>query len=90
MDKTMAKFIKHKAANFCILNGNFHCKYPGGVLLNCVTKKEEKKIIKYFHVGECGGHYYWKTIGSKILRVGFYWPTIFTDTNKEVVSCHEF
>jgi hypothetical protein len=35
------------------------------------------------------GHHYWKTIVHKILRAGFYWPSIFSDVYKEVSSCHE-
>jgi hypothetical protein len=48
-----------------------------------------EKDIKEFHKGDCGGHHYWKTTAHKILRVGFYWPSIFLDVYKEVSSCHE-
>ena len=27
---------------------------------------------------------------NKILRVGFYWPTLFLDVYKEISTCHEF
>ena len=45
--------------------------------------------MQEFHKGECGGNLYWKTTTHKILRDGFYWPTLFSDTYKEVSSCHE-
>ena len=32
---------------------------------------------------------YWKTTTHKILRAGFYWPTLFEDIYKEVSYCHE-
>jgi hypothetical protein len=42
-----------------------------------------------FHEGYCGRHIIWKTTANKILRVGFYWPTLFFDVHKKVTSCHK-
>eukprot|EP00253_Pinus_taeda_P009505 PITA_09505 len=47
-------------------------------------------VMKEFHAGDCGGHLYWKSTADKILRVGFYWPSLFADVKKFVVSCHKF
>ena len=46
--------------------------------------------MKEFHEGACGGHLYWKRIVNKILRVGFYWPTLFPDIHKMVATYHKF
>ena len=59
------------------------------MLINFLEKKEAKEKIEEFHKGDCGGHLYWKTTTHKILRVGFYWPTLFVDTYKQVSTCHE-
>jgi hypothetical protein len=40
-----------------------------------------------FHGGLCGGHYFWKTTAHKILRAGYYWPTLFPDVCREVRAC---
>jgi hypothetical protein len=87
--KTKARFLKLKAAKFCIVNGMLYWKDPGGILLSCLTEDEAKKTIQEFHKGDCGGHHYWKTTVHKILRAGFYWPSIFPDVYKEVSKCHE-
>jgi transposase InsO family protein len=58
-------------------------------LLSCLLEEEVEKTIREFHKGDCGGHHYWKTTVHKILRAGFYWPSIFSDVYKEVSSCHE-
>jgi hypothetical protein len=81
--------LKLKATKFCILDHSLYWKDPGGILLNCLLEEEVKKAIKEFHKGDCGGHHYWKTTVHKILRAGFYWPSIFSDVYKEVSSCHE-
>jgi hypothetical protein len=61
----------------------------GGVLLNFLLEDEAQQTMKEFHKGDCGGHHYWKTTVNKILRAGFYWPTIFSDVYKGVTTCHE-
>ena len=42
-----------------------------------------------FHKGDCEGHIFWKTTANKILRAGYYWPTVFADVYKTIKSCHE-
>eukprot|EP00253_Pinus_taeda_P014976 PITA_14976 len=39
------------------------------------------------HSNICGGHHYWKTTAHKILRVGYYWPTLLSDVFSFVKSC---
>eukprot|EP00253_Pinus_taeda_P014804 PITA_14804 len=46
-------------------------------------------IMKEFHAGDCGGHLYWKSIADKILRDGYYWPSLFADVKKFALSCHK-
>jgi hypothetical protein len=77
LTKTKAIFLKLKALKFYILEGNLYWKDPTGILLNCLLKDEADKVLQEFHVGECGGHLNWKVTANKILRVGFYWPTLF-------------
>jgi hypothetical protein len=89
LTKTKARFIKLKALKFCILEGNLYWKDPGGILLNCLLKDEADKVLQDFHAGDCGGHLSWKTTTNKILRVGFYWPTLFVDVHQKVTSCHQ-
>jgi hypothetical protein len=57
--------------------------------LSCLLENDAKQAIEEFHKGNCGGHHHWKTTAHKILRVGYYWPSIFADVYKEVSSCHE-
>eukprot|EP00253_Pinus_taeda_P034444 PITA_34444 len=45
--------------------------------------------MKEFHAGDCGGHLYWKSTTDNILRAGYYWPSLFADIKKFVVSCHK-
>ena len=88
MPRNKAKTLKLKATKFCILNSALYWKDPGGVLLNCLVEKEEKKFMEDFHIGECGGHLFWKSTANKILRAGYYWSTLFANVYKMVKHCH--
>jgi len=54
-----------------------------------MLRDDAKRTMQEFHDGDSGGHLYWKTTANKILRAGFYWPTLFPDVHKKVTSCHK-
>ena len=89
MTRNKARTLKLKAAKFFILNSALYWKDPGGVFLNCLVEEEAKKVMVDFHGGECGGHIFWKSTANKILRAGYYWPTLFVEIHKMVKHCHK-
>jgi len=87
--RNKARTLKLKAAKFCILNSALYWKDPSGILLNCLVEEEANKVMEDFQRGECSGHLFWKSTVSKILRAGYYWPTLFVDVYKMVKCCHK-
>ena len=81
--------LKFKALKYYILNNVLYWKDSGGVLLNFLVEGEVEKIMTDFHKVDCGRHLYWKTTANKILRASFYWPILFSDVYKTIMSCHE-
>ena len=81
--------MKLKEVIFCILDNVLFWRDHSGILSNCLLKEEANKILEEFHVGDCGGHLYWKNTADNILRADFYWPTLFADVKKFVTSCHK-
>lgn len=61
-----------------------------GLLLLCLVEGETHKVIGEFHGGVCGGNYIWKTTTHKILKVGFYWSTLFGDVHSKVKMCQKY
>jgi len=59
------------------------------MLLNFLTEGEIEDIVNEFHKGVCGGHHGWRVIAYKILRAGYYWPSLFSDVNCMVRACVE-
>eukprot|EP00253_Pinus_taeda_P035280 PITA_35280 len=89
MPRNKSRTLKLKAAKLCILNSALYWKDPSGMLLNCLVEEEAKRVVEDFHRGDCRGHLFWKTTVNKILRAGYYWPSLFSDVYKAVKNCHE-
>eukprot|EP00253_Pinus_taeda_P012248 PITA_12248 len=58
------------------------------VLRRCLTHEEAENVLNDFHSGVCGGHQSGYATAQKILRAGYFWPTIFKDCIITVRSCH--
>ena len=84
---TQAWALKLKSVKFCIIDKLLYWKDPSGVLLRCFDKEESVQVMHQFHSSTCGGHHYWKTTAHKILRVGYYWPVLFSDVCTFVKAC---
>ena len=78
-----------KSLKFCIVDNALFWRNHEGILLNCLLKEESDKVLQEFHVGDWGGHLYWKTTADKILRASLYWLTFFSDVKKYVTSYHK-
>ena len=52
-----------------------------------MDKLEIEEVISESHEGACGGHKYWKETTYKILRDGYYWPSLFYDVYQQVRAC---
>jgi hypothetical protein len=61
-----------------------------GILLRCVDENQAHKLMREFHEGICSGQFARISIAHKIIRVGFYHPSMFRDsyaTIRKCVSC---
>ena len=89
MSKSKGRSLKLKSAKYYILNSALYWKDPGGILLNCLVENEAQQVMHEFQKGHCGGHLFLKTTANKVLRAGYYWPTLFSNLYKTVMNCHE-
>ena len=56
-------------------------------LLKCVTDEEAKDLMKEVHEGVCASHIGGVSLAAKVLRAGFYWPTMRKDCLDYVKRC---
>jgi hypothetical protein len=87
MEKSKARALKLKAVRYCLIDQTLYWKDPLGVFLRCLDPQEAQKVTFDFHSSLCGGHHFWKTTAHKILRAGYYWPTLFPDVCREIIAC---
>jgi hypothetical protein len=87
MGKSKARALKLKAVRYCLVGQVMYWRDPLGVLLRCLNPSEAQKFMFDFHRGLCGWHHFWKTTAHKILRAGYYWPTLFTDVCRGIRAC---
>jgi len=78
-----------KVSKYCIIQNGLGWTNPDGVILRCVDELESKRLMTEFHSRFCGGHFAAKTTSHKILRAGYYWPTIFLCVHKMVRGCQQ-
>ncbi|KAK2356206.1 hypothetical protein QL285_093557 [Trifolium repens] len=56
-------------------------------LLLCVSELESQRIMKEIHEGSCGNHIGGRSLAGKVIRAGFFWPTILSDARSYVRAC---
>ena len=55
--------------------------------LRCVEEEEFKYILEEVHEGICGDHIGAKSLVRKIMRIGYFWPTMQQDAANFVRKC---
>ena len=78
------------SASYQIIDGVIFRKNYDGEFLRCLEQEDASKVVKGLHDGPAGGHFSGDTIAHKILRVGYYWPTLFKDAHAYVRKCDTF
>jgi hypothetical protein len=64
-----------------------------GILLRCIDENQAQELIRESHEGICGGYFAPTGTAHKIIRAGFYWPSIFRDsytTIRKCLSCQQY
>ena len=84
-----AKKIKKRAAKFTILNDTLYKRGLSMPYLKCVDEDEAKYILEEIHEGVCGDHAGPKSLVSKVIRTGYFWPTMQVDAEELVKKCNK-
>ena len=82
-----AEKIRKRAAQFTILNDELYKRGFSQPYLRCIEEEEAKYVLKEVHGGVCGDHIGSKSLIRKIMRVGYFWPTMQQDTADFVKRC---
>src|ERR1051325_6830834 len=86
-DKERAKRIKKISARFVLESGKLYRMGQATSMLRCVAEKDVVLVLKEVHEGVCGNHGGGRSLSSRILRAGYYWPTLMKDCIQFVARC---
>ena len=56
-------------------------------ILKCIAGKDTEYVLREVHEGICGNHIGARALAGKVLRQGYYWPTILKDATNLVKKC---
>ncbi|KAJ0951779.1 putative nucleotidyltransferase, Ribonuclease H [Helianthus annuus] len=79
--------FKIKVSQFTILNNILYKRSLAGPYLRCIEDPEVQEVLKDFHEGDCGNHTGGRALFSRILRTGYYWPTMKRDAVEYAKKC---
>ena len=86
-DRHEARQLKVCASRFLMLQGILYKKSLSLPYLRCLAPDEAKYVMREIHKGICGNHSGARSLQKKIVRVGYYWPSMQADANKFVQHC---
>ncbi|XP_077224177.1 uncharacterized protein LOC143857604 [Tasmannia lanceolata] len=81
--------LQKLASNFVICGNELYRRSFDGIQLLCITEDQAAKILEETHEGVCGPHMNGKMLARKILRLGYYWPTMESDCFAFVKKCYK-
>nr|XP_025678020.1 uncharacterized protein LOC112777850 [Arachis hypogaea] len=86
-DPKEEKRIKREAANYTIIVGQLYKRGFSQPLLKCIEPENMEYILREIHEGCCGHHVGGKTLAQKVIRAGYFWPTVIRDSIQIVKNC---
>ena len=76
--------IRHHAKYYLILNDTLYWHGIDSILRQCLTHEEVGQVLNDCHYGACSSHFFGMATTHKILRAGYFWPSIFKDFHEVV------
>ena len=87
MDARKKRALRLKSAQYQLIDGVLFRQNYDQVLLRCLEKYDAEHILTKLHDGPAGGHFSGEATAHKVLRVGYYWPTLFKDAHAHAQKC---
>jgi hypothetical protein len=79
--------MQQRAKSYQVIEDELYKTSATGPLLRCLSKDEGSELLVQTHSGIYKGHIGSRALAAKVLRQGFYWPSIIDDTLKLVTTC---
>ena len=90
LEPAEAKRVKRSSSKFTLIDGDlsrFGFTHP---VLVCVHGEQCTRIMSELHEGVCGCHVGGRALASRVLRAGYYWPTLKEDCVGYAQRCKQY
>ena len=78
-DKNEARKLRLRAARYALIDGKLYRRSFYGPYLKCLRPDEAESVMGIVHSGVCGNHSGGKSLAHKVMREGYYWPSMMKD-----------
>jgi hypothetical protein len=79
--------LRLKSTQYRLINSVLFCVNYDGVLLRFLEQDDVEKVLRELHDDLVGGSFSGETTTHKMLRDGYYWPTLFRDAHAYARKC---
>jgi hypothetical protein len=87
LDSCKKRALRLKSSQYQLIDGVLFQQNYDQVLLRCLEKDDVEHILIELHDGLAGGHFSGETATHKVLRPGYYWPTMLKDAHAHARKC---
>ncbi|GKE63399.1 reverse transcriptase domain-containing protein [Tanacetum coccineum] len=89
VDVKKARAVRRKSQRFVVLNGTLYKKSFLRPWLQCVGPLQANYMLREIHEGSCSMYASTRSVVTKALRIGYYWPTMHKDTRTLIRVCQD-
>ena len=86
-DRAEAERITRPSRHYTVVGNELYRKSPSGVLMQCISEEDGRRLLQEIHSGICGNHAASRTLVGKVYLQGFFWPTTVTDADSIICTC---
>ena len=86
-DPIEASKLRSRSARFTIHRGTLSKRGFFTPILKCIAREDGNYVLREVHEGVYGNHIGARALAGKVLRQGYYWPTMLKDAIELVKRC---
>ena len=88
-EKEAARKLKVWAARFVLIKDVLYKRGFSRLYLRCLGNEEVDYVMREVHEGVCGNHSGSRSLVHKLVRAGYYWPSMQKGAEAYVKTCNK-
>jgi len=81
--------MKMLATKYVVIGDVLYKRSFNGILLRCLLSEDTDIALEHAHGGAYGGHFNGRSIFGKLIKMGYWWPTMEHDCYEHVKKCEQ-